>query len=82
MNAMLFFSIHFLNEYQNALGKDVNNLKFSMSTLQRKSSKARNIIASSIKNQFKPPERCLVHLNGKIMTDNCRISGNLLAVEC
>ena len=42
----------------------------------------RAALALPAANKFKPPKRCMIHLDGKIMTDNCRVTGDILAVIC
>ena len=63
-------------------GQNVNEITFRRNTIQRKRSQARKLMATNIRNNFKPPQRCIVHLDGNIMTDNCRISGDILALIC
>ena len=63
-----------------ALGEEVNDIHFSKSTFHRKRGEFRQKLAGKIRANFQPPKRAIMHFDGKIMTDNNRQCGDILAV--
>ena len=63
-----------------ACGIDVNDQTFSRKSLDRERKKMRSKVSAEIKKNFKPPKRCVVHFDGKLLSDYSGNFGDHLAV--
>ena len=61
-------------------GIDINNEAFSHTTAHRERTKLRKEMAKEIKENFKPPTRCIVHFDGKMLSELDGDFGDHLAV--
>ena len=61
-------------------GQDLNKTPISYSTIRRKRNSFREKIALEIKSSFKPPQRVVVHFDGKLLSDLSGNFGDRLAI--